>query len=236
MIIAGPCLYADKSQKQDIIDLADFLQATKKVDGFRVKLWGGGTTPEKYKYGIGNNGLSTLEEINEIIPAGTEVHDKNHIEVCTGRAFFLWVGARNAQNYTLLREISMFDGVVLIKRGQGMTIDETIGLYDIMKERHNKDVHIVERGINTFDRLHDSRWSPDLKGVIRIKNERPDIFCRLMIDCSHSVGRKEYILDTYSAFSAIGCKHFMFECTIDGISETDQRHMLSASELLDIIA
>ena len=113
--------------------------------------------------------------------------------------------------------------------------NRSIPLYDIILKLYKRKAYIIERGEVNFDRLVDSRWSPDLKGSIRIKQERPDIFDRLIIDCSHSVGRKEYVRDTYQAFKAIGVKHFMFECSIDGKSETDQRQMLSVKKLQDIL-
>ena len=134
-----------------------------------------------------------------------------------------------------MMQVRKYKGEVFLKRGFGMTVDETIGIYDIMKKRHNKDCYIIDRGINTFDRLDDSRWSPDLKGAIRLKKERPDIFERLVIDCSHSTGRKELIADVYKAFKAIGVKHFHFECTSDGKSRTDKRHMISVKKLKKIL-
>lgn len=206
------------------------------ADYFRCKLWLGGTRPDRYFPGIGNKGLVDIMRIDrEILPAGVEVQTEKHIQNCHAYTSFIWIGARNSQNYALLESLKYYDKPVMIKRGVGMTIDEVIGLYDIMKDIHHKDVYIIERGIADIDRKDDSRWSPDLKGVIRIKHERPDIFRKLVIDCSHSVGRKEYIGDVYSAFLNIDCNHFMFECTSSGKSRTDQNHMLSVRELKDIL-
>jgi len=233
MIIAGDCLYTDYLDEDRIIHNAEELKGV--VDYFRCKIFGGGTRPDRYIAGIGINGIETLSYIDkEIIPCGTEIQTLSQYKMCDTLSYH-WIGARNSQNYGFLNEISCSKKDVMIKRGASITIDETIGLFDIMKHINNKEVYIIERGINTFDRLDDSRWSPDLKGVIRIKHERPDIFDRLIIDCSHSVGRKEYVADTYKAFKAIGIKHFMFECTIDGFSKTDYRHMLSAKELKELL-
>jgi 3-deoxy-D-arabino-heptulosonate 7-phosphate (DAHP) synthase len=123
----------------------------------------------------------------------------------------------------------------MIKRGFGMTADEAIGIYDLCEKKFGKQIYLIDRGIVTFDRHPVSRWSPDLKGVLWIKNERPDIFSRLVIDCSHSVFDKRMVGDVYRAFRAVGVEHFMFECTIDGKSLTDQAHMLSVAELADIL-
>ena len=235
MLIAGPCLYCDYSEIDRIMQTAFALQDIG-VDMFRCKLDGGGTAPDRYMPGVGLGGLGDLMIINEhILPACTEVQSKEQIDRCTGNLAAVWVGGRNSQNYALLADLKAFDGRVFIKRGLSMTIDEVIGLVDIMKQIHGKEVSIIERGISTFDRLPDSRWSPDLKGVIRLSHERPDIFENIIIDCSHSVGRSEYVKKTYQAFKAIGINHFMMECTIDGKSKTDQRQMLSVKELEDII-
>lgn len=234
MIFAGPCSYIDSSDEDDILKTANALRG--HVDYFRVKIYLGGTRPDKYFEGIGYAGISLLNFIDKnILPVGVEIQTEGQAAECMDKLSFLWVGARNSQNYGLLRSLSCYQKPLMLKRGPGITIDETIGLYDIMKTIHRKEIYIIERGINTFDRLDDSRWSPDLKGAIRIKNERDDIFKRLIIDCSHSVGRKEYVQDTYKAFKAIGCEHFMFECTYSGKSRTDSRHMLSTDELLNII-
>lgn len=234
MIIAGNCLFTDMSEKQSIIDNAVALKDIG-VDKFRCKIYGGGTSVDKYISGMGHYGMETLEFIDDhIMPTGTEIHTPD--QLITYCLSYAWIGARNSANYTLLESFKReFNGDIFIKRGPGMTIDETIGIYDICDKLHGYKPYIIERGILTFDRLPDSRWSPDLKGVIRLSCERPDIFDRLVVDCSHSVFRKEYVKPTYQAFKAIGVKHFMFECTVDGKSKTDQGHMLSVKELNNII-
>ena len=243
MIFAGNCLYIDDTGMNSGNDTEDILKTAESLKGvathFRVKLWGGGTRVDKYFSGVGYCGLNALEKINdEIMPVGTECQITGHIHMSLDSCDYIWVGARNAQNYGLLEEIaSCIDNeMVLIKRGSDMTIDDTIGLYDICKKIYKiKELYIVERGISTFDRLPTSRWSPDLKGVIRIKHERPDIFKNLVVDCSHSVGDSNWIHDTYRAFKAIGIQHFMFECTHDGKSRTDKNHMLSTAQLKEIL-
>jgi len=233
MIIAGNCSYIDDSDTNLIFDTAKELLSF--TDYFRCKIFLGGTSPSKFKYGIESAGIKTLKEINKSIPVMTEIQTESHIDMCKDNISSIWVGARNSQNYGLMPMLAEWKGKVFLKRSPGMTIDEVIGLYDIMDVEYQKEVYIIERGINTFDRLDDSRWSPDLKGVIRLKQERPEIFYNTVIDCSHSVGRKELIEDTYKAFKAIGCEHFMFECTATGESKTDFNHMLSVRELKDII-
>jgi len=240
MYFAGPCSYVNKSQTREIIDTASELKkiaTDNEIDiRFRVKIYCGGTTPVKWHAGIEDDGLPTLEEINKfLMPAGTEVQVPGHINKCVNLSY-VWIGARNCQNYGLLEYIKRFPGDILIKRSPGMTIDETIGLYDIMNDIKERKVYIVERGINTFDRTQESRWSPDVKGAIRISEERPDIFERLIIDLSHSTGKKEYIPKLYSAFQAIGIKHYMVEVMKNpDSSKTDKEQILNIEEFKSMI-
>jgi len=238
MIIAGPCLYTEHTERERIIETAKALNDS--ADFFRCKLWGGGTSPEKFMSGVGNKGIELLDYIHaEIIPVMTEAQNNHQIMACRHHNIDgVWIGARNSQNYALIDDIEKYwpkEKIYMVKRGSGMTIEEVIGLFDIYNQFYNREIYIIERGINTFDRLSNSRWSPDLKGMIRIKNERPDIFRKMVVDCSHSVGEKAWIEDTYKAFKAIGVENFMFECTIDGESKTDNNQMLSTDKLKDIL-
>ena len=234
MIFVGNCLFTSLSEKDKIKDTAKALQGL--ATHFRIKLFGGGTKADRYYEGVGKKGIYILQWIqNELMPVGTEIQIPSHIAECNDLAY-LWVGARSSRNYALLQALcTLYDGNIMLKRGMDMTIQETIDLYDLIVERYDRYPYIIERGEVTIDRQEDSRWSPDLKGSIRIKQERHDIFDRLIIDCSHSVGKKEYIQDTYQAFKAIGCQHYMFECSIDGKSLTDQRQMLSVKKLENIL-
>ncbi len=239
MVIAGPCGFVDIEDDTDIIKTAEALKDLADDTGidikFRCKLWMGGTTIRLWADGVGGRGVKNLEYINtHILPTGTECQTWEQVKKCSDLNY-IWVGARYSQNYGLLRQFSKFNGDLFIKRNPGMTTDELIGICDIMAVKFNKQIYPIERGINTFDRLPHSRWSPDLKGALRLKYERPEIFDRLVVDCSHSVFIKEHVPDVYRAFKAIGVQHFMIECTHDGKSKTDSAHMLSVDELSKIV-
>lgn len=232
MIIAGPCLF----------NFGDFEMINKtaaKLDGiadvFRVKIWGGGTRVDKWYPGIGEHGIRGLLAIQEDhnFPVITEVQVPNHIYLCD-KFYGIWIGARNSNNYGLLQELEGYRGKVFIKRSPGSTIDETINLYYLIKEKFNILPYIIERGINNLDRNY-GRWSPDLKLAYVLKGREPVIFENLVIDCSHSAGKKEFIEDIYNAFKAIGINHFMFE-VFEGKSKTDVDQILTVSELEAIIS
>ena len=155
MKIAGPCLYVDALDTDDIIRCAAELQGV--VDIFRVKIYGGGTSPEKYMRGIGDLGLDILQEINDsIIPVITEIHTPEQLWACVD-LHGIWIGARNSANYSLLEQLKYYHGEIFIKRGTGMSLKEFIGLYDICHIVHNFKPYVIERGVNYLSRT-DKTW------------------------------------------------------------------------------
>lgn len=232
MIIAGPCLINDKKELDAAIDIAHAIKPF--ATHFRAKLWGGGTSINRWFPGVGHDGIETLNFINEFLPAGTEVQIPTHIDICN-KLDFIWVGCRNIQNYALLQHLKLSRKKILFKRNPGMTLNELINYYDVVKYLCTPESYIVERGIINIDRDEKSRWSINLNSVLKIKNDYPGLFENLIIDCSHSAGDRRHIADIYTAMKAIGVKHFMFECTLDGKSQTDNAQMLSVDKLQNII-
>jgi len=233
LIIAGNCLLSKNDEVEGVLETAKALQGL--ITHFRCKIIGGGTIKYKYRNGIGfQKGLKVLETINKFIPTGTEVQTLSHIEYCQ-RLSYVWVGARNCQNYALLEYLEYFQGDVFTKRGVGMTINELVGIYEVMKAIHKKPVCIIERGIININDKDITRWSISLNDILYFKYYYSEIFNKLIIDCSHSAGRAEYVEEIYKSTKAIGCQHFMFECTLDGKSNTDQNHMLSVDKLKEIL-
>lgn len=229
-LFCGPCLFADLSESQMILDTAMALQDIG-VEYFRCKLWGGGTRPDRYFPGVGIDGFPTLEKIMCTgLKCGTEVQATSQVSICNEFTEYIWIGARNSSNYTLRSAIRCFEKPWALKRAANMSIENLIGAHDI-----DNPTWIIERGVDMLYQPEGAPFGPDLKGVLRIKNARPDIFDKLIVDCSHSVFMKPLVGDVYRAFKAVGVKHFMFECTIDGKSKTDQAHMLSVIELENIL-
>jgi 3-deoxy-D-arabino-heptulosonate 7-phosphate (DAHP) synthase len=233
MIIAGPCLLNDNQAEIDnTVETARQLYAIDPEIRFRCKLWGGGTTPEKYKPGIGDAGISTMLNINKKIglKIGTEIQT-DYQDNITCNFDFSWIGARNSHNYSLLKTVAFCNGykTILIKRGAGMTVDEIIGVYDICDKIHFYKPWIIERGINTFCRTDAVRWMPDFQGMLRIIQERPEI--NLMFDVSHATFKKEHIFPMIKAACALGVKHFMLEVYANPeLTQSDKTHALSVEE------
>jgi 3-deoxy-7-phosphoheptulonate synthase len=237
VIIAGPCLLNDNQAEIDnAIDTARQLYAIDPSIYFRCKLWGGGTAPDRYKEGIGFGGLAIFKDIHKLNKGqsvGTEIQTKMQMENLKLIADYIWIGARNSHNYGLLHQCSEFVGDIFIKRGPGMTIDEVIGLHDICRDIYGYKPIMIERGINTFCRTPEKRWTTDFDGMIRLTHERTDI--QLMLDPSHAGGRKEYILPLVKAACAIGVRNFMLEVYANPeLTQTDKTQAISIDEFKPI--
>lgn len=230
MIIAGPCLYANDSDTNRVFSTALELRKRGLADKFRCKLWGGGTRLDRYFPGIGKDGIDLLVKISEFIRVMTEVQTPEHVDMVSGVCEYIWVGARNCNNYGLLEHIKKVGIPFIIKRGLSMKYQEMVDIFDMFRPDY-----VIDRGVIGYDTSDDSRWITDIKSIIRLKHERQDIFEKLIIDCSHSAGNTMYICDIFNALRSIGCDKFMFECTIDGESMTDKAQMLTCDELLQII-
>lgn len=238
MIIAGPCLLNDnQAEIYNCIETAKQLYAIDKDILFRCKLWGGGTTPDKYKPGIEEKGIDVFRKAKkdcEALSCGIEIKDSE----LNGHIYefdFVWVAARSCQNYFLLESLKKYaaNTKIFIKRHPGITVDEIIGIHDICRDIHGYKPVIIERGINTFCRTDKRRWMPDFQGMLRILTERPDI--ELMFDPSHACFVKEDIFPMVRAACALGVKHFMMEVYADSeITQTDKAHALSVKEFEDI--
>lgn len=250
---AGPCLLNDDpAEIENAYNTARALYAIDPHIRYRCKLWGGGTTPEKYMPGIGDKGIEVLGNISRMeldadlrrrahMRCGTEIQSAEQLIQCMGQVDYIWIGARNSQNYALLGEIGrclkkgarMLVNEVLIKRGPGMTIDEIIGLHDICRQKYGFAPVIIERGINSFTRLVEDRWLTDFDGMIRLMRCRPDI--ALGFDPSHAGGVRENIFPLVKAAAAIGINRFMLEVYDDPrLTRTDQAQAIGISEFRKI--
>ena len=234
MIIAGDCLCVDSEDFDSIKANAGILASSEIITRYRCKLWGGGTSFDKYFPGVGIDGIETLVKINDSIMAGTEVQTPDHVHLCKDLSY-IWIGARNCFNYSLLNAASKFHGDVFIKRGYAMSTQELIDIYDLLLKRTGEKVYFIDRGILTFDTTPANRYDMSIKCALTLKHDRPDIFRQLIIDCSHGVSDYRQVFDVYKAFKVIGCEHFMFECTTNGDSLTDSKHMIKSLALINFL-
>lgn len=204
-IWAGSCVVESREQA---LETAKFVKSMG-CDVYRSKVWGGGTKPPCF-WGLGEEGLKIMKEVSDsIIPTAIEVQGREHLAQAKEHGIpNVWVAARAMQTYLLLssKDFSAFDQVVL-KRGLGNTLDEWEGSALHLKNSGVKKPIFCERGTAHFDRNPEIRWRPDILSIPQIKERGYEV----MFDCSHSVGRSEFVEPIALAAIAAGADALMIE-------------------------
>jgi len=204
VVIAGPC---SVENEQMIVETAQRV----KVAGAKF-LRGGAYKPRTSPYafqGHGESALGLLVAAREATGLGiiTEVMDTADLEKIVEVADVVQVGARNMQNFSLLKKVGAQPKPVLLKRGMSATIEEWLMAAEYILAAGNQNVILCERGIRTFDRQY-ARNTLDLSvvPVLRSLTHLP-----IMIDPSHGTGRAEYVPAMALAAIAAGCDSLMIE-------------------------
>lgn len=202
-VIAGPC--AVESEEQ-------MVQAAKaaKAAGATV-LRGGAYKPRTSPYsfqGLGEEGLKLLSMSREItgLPVVTEVVDVRHLDLVCEYADMIQIGARNMQNFLLLREVGLQPKPVLLKRGLSNTVEELLMAAEYVVRGGNAKVVLCERGIRTFETA--TRNTLDLSAVPLVKNLS---HLPIVVDPSHATGKHELIAPLSMGALAVGADGVMVE-------------------------
>ena len=203
VIMAGPC--AVESEQQ----LMETAKAVKKLGASIVR--GGAFKPRTSPFsfqGLEKKALKMLAKVKSDlgIPVITEVLDIQNIEVIAKHADILQVGARNMQNFALLKELAKMRHPILLKRGFSATVMEWLTAADYLLAEGNQQVILCERGIRTFE---DSvRFSMDISSIAVIKR-----FSHLpiVVDPSHAAGHSAYVPTIAKAAIAAGADGLLIE-------------------------
>jgi 3-deoxy-7-phosphoheptulonate synthase len=203
IIMAGPCAVESREQ------LFESAEAVKKA-GARF-LRGGAFKPRTSPYsfqGLEEEGLKMLREARELtgLKIVTEVMDIHSIDLVSEYADVLQIGARNMQNFSLLKEIGKIQKPVLLKRGIAATIDEWLNAAEYILSEGNKNVIFCERGIRTFETY--TRNTLDLSAVPIIKKLS---HLPIIVDPSHGTGKSELVSPMSKAAIAAGADGLMIE-------------------------
>ena len=203
VVMAGPCSVESREQ------LMETARAVKAA-GARL-LRGGAFKPRTSPYdfqGLGVEGLKILKEASEEtgLPIVTEVMGVEDLDGVVEYADMMQVGARNMQNYPLLRRLATVPRPILLKRGPSSTIKEWLLAAEYLLSGGNPDVVLCERGIKTFD--SELRNTLDLAGVALAKE-----LCHLpvVVDPSHATGRRSLIPAASRAAVAVGVDGLIVE-------------------------
>jgi len=203
VIMAGPC--AVESEQQ----LMETAKAVKKLGASIVR--GGAFKPRTSPFsfqGLEKKALRMLAKVKSDlgIPVITEVLDIQNIEIIAKHADILQVGARNMQNFSLLKELAKMRHPILLKRGFSATVMEWLTAADYLLAEGNQQVILCERGIRTFE---DSvRFSMDISSIAVVKR-----FSHLpiVVDPSHAAGHFAYVPTIAKAAIAAGADGLLIE-------------------------
>lgn len=204
VIVAGPC-----SVENEVM----IVETARRVKAAGAQFLRGGaykprTSPYDFQ-GHGESALSLLAAAREATGLGiiTEVMDTADVEKISEVADVVQVGARNMQNFSLLKKVGAQEKPVLLKRGMSATIDEWLMAAEYILAAGNPNVILCERGVRTFDRQY-ARNTLDLAvlPVLRSLTHLP-----IMIDPSHGTGRAEYVPAMALAAIAGGADSLMIE-------------------------
>jgi len=203
VVIAGPCSVESREQ---ILDTA---REVKRAGAHMLR--GGAVKPRTSPYsfqGLGVEGLKLLAEAREEtgLPVVTEVMAPEQVRVASEYADVLQIGARNMQNFPLLREVGRCRKPVLLKRGLWATVEEWLCAAEYIMVEGNLDVILCERGIRTFEKA--TRNTLDLSAVALLKHVSP---LPVIVDPSHGTGVRELVPSMAKASAAAGADGIMVE-------------------------
>lgn len=203
-VVAGPCSVENEAM---------IIETAKRVKAAGAKFLRGGaykprTSPYAFQ-GHGESALGLLAAAKAATGLGiiTEVMDTADLDKIAEVADVIQVGARNMQNFAMLKKVGAQDKPVLLKRGMAATIDEWLMAAEYILAAGNPNVILCERGIRTFD-SHYTRNCLDLSvlPVLRALTHLP-----IMIDPSHGTGKSDYVPSMAMAAIAAGTDSLMIE-------------------------
>ena len=195
-VIAGPC----SVEGENLFTIA---RAVKKAGATMLR--GGAFKPRTSPYtsqGMGEKGLDLLMEASGELdmPVVTEVMDPRDVEMFVRKGIdVLQIGARNAQNFSLLREVGRSGRPVLLKRGMSETIDELLMSAEYVMSEGNPNVMLCERGIRTFETRTRNTFDVNAVPVLHHLTHLP-----VVADPSHSTGYTRYVRPAAYAATAAG--------------------------------
>ena len=202
-VMAGPCSVEGEEQ------LMQTARAVKEAGATILR--GGAFKPRTSPYsfqGMAEEGLKILKNVSDEtgMPIVTEVMNNKEIELVHDYADIIQIGARNMQNFSLLKEVGKLRKPVLLKRGLANTIEEWLMSAEYILSEGNLEVILCERGIRTFETI--TRNTLDLSAVPVVK-ERTHL--PIIVDPSHGVGHWQYVASMSKAAVACGADGLMIE-------------------------
>lgn len=204
VLVSGPCSVENEAM---------IIETAKRVKAAGAKFLRGGaykprTSPYAFQ-GYGESALNLLAAARDATGLGiiTELMDTADLDKVAEVADVIQIGARNMQNFSLLKKVGAQDKPILLKRGMSATIDEWLMAAEYLLAAGNSNVILCERGIRTFD----SRYTRNALDLSVIPVLRSLTHLPIMIDPSHGTGKSEYVPAMAMAAIAAGADSLMIE-------------------------
>jgi 3-deoxy-7-phosphoheptulonate synthase len=201
--MAGPCAVESEEQALTIAHI---------VKKYGASIFRGGafkprTSPYSFQ-GLGEEGLIILEKVRKEtgMLIVTEATDHTNIDVVEKYADIIQIGARNMQNYSLLRRAGHASKPILLKRGFAATIDELLMSAEYIMSEGNSQIILCERGIRTF--ANNTRNTLDLSAIPSIKEAS---HLPIVVDPSHAAGLRNYVIPLSKGAIAVGADGLLVE-------------------------
>lgn len=203
VVMAGPCAIESEAQ---LLESADAVKA-----GGATILRGGAYKPRTSPYafqGLEEEGLKYMQTAREKtgLSVVCEVTSISAVETAVKYVDILQIGARNMQNFELLKAVGKTNLPVLLKRGLSATIDEWLNAAEYIMSEGNPNVILCERGIRTFETATRNTLDISAIPVIKSKSHLP-----IIVDPSHACGKRAYVASLAKAAIAAGADGLMIE-------------------------
>ena len=227
-VIAGPCSIESLEQ----LELTAQSLVKNKVSFIRAGAYKPRTSPYDYQ-GMGEEGLKILDFIRKKynLLAVSEIMDPRDIEKGVDCADIIQIGSRNMHNYSLLKEAGKTKHPILLKRGFMSTVKEFLFAAEYIVSNGNENVIMCERGVRTFENA--ARNMLDIACIAILKQETT---LPVVVDLSHSLGRKDIIRPVMNAVLAMGIDGIMLEVHDNPPNaKSDSNQQLNIREFEDLI-
>lgn len=227
--IAGPCTIENK---EDLLEIAANLKEMG-ISFFRGGAYKMRTSPYNFQ-GLGEKGLDYIEQVAEEtgLISVSEIVSVEDIDLIKDKVDILQVGTRNMHNYRLLWKLGKIANPIILKRGMSSTIEEWLLAAEHIIEAGNPNVILCERGIRTFENF--TRHTLDLSAIPAVKSLSN---LPVIVDPSHSSGRREMIKSLSWAAMAAGADGLLIETHFDpDAAICDSKQTIDFEILTEILA
>jgi 3-deoxy-7-phosphoheptulonate synthase len=228
-LVGGPCAVETEEQ---------CLRTAEGVKKSGVKLFRGGaykprTSPYSFQ-GLGEDGLKILAQVRKHYGLGivTEAIDNESLDLVEEYADVIQIGARNMQNFSLLKRAGRAKKPILLKRGMSATLDEFLMAAEYVLSEGNYNVLLCERGVRTF--ADHSRNTLDLAIIPAVKKRS---HLPILVDPSHGTGKRHKVLPLSRAAAAVGADGLLIEVHhAPDQALSDGMQSILPSELAELVA